>query len=198
MKERWCHTYGEVGLLCWRLLEAVKRSKGEVMNQTTVEHLFFSDSQLPVCSYVFVKQQAKQKKKSGWETNKQTNKLAYQTHSHQGASHSKFSATHKSPTYAVLRMRPVLKEYRFLGHDAVLSVIILPHYKGNCCLHLPRFLFVGYSQTLGRFFDWISVSVWKCRSSVCAWAKEMVFSPVLWSASLSFVDTSAGPVSRVA
>ena len=72
MKERWCHTYGEVGLLCWRLVQAVKRSKGEVMNPTTVEHLFLSDNQLPVCSYVFVKQQAKQNNKSGWETNKQT------------------------------------------------------------------------------------------------------------------------------
>ena len=43
------------------------RSGGEphqrdVMNSTNVEHLFLSDNQLPVCSYVFVKQEAIQKK----------------------------------------------------------------------------------------------------------------------------------------
>jgi len=79
MKEMWCHTYGEVGLLCWRLVQAVNRFKREVMNSTTVEQLFLSDNQLPVCSYLFVKQQAKQEK-SGWETNKQTNYPTKPTH----------------------------------------------------------------------------------------------------------------------
>jgi hypothetical protein len=63
----------------WVAVLAVK-SGGEplqrdVMNSTTVEHLFLSDNQLPVCSYVFVKQQAKQKKSlDEKQTNKQTNK----------------------------------------------------------------------------------------------------------------------------
>lgn len=131
--------------------------------------------------------------KKVWMRNKQTNKLAHQTHPHKGSSHLKLSATHRSPTHAFLWMRPVHKEYRFLGRDAVFSGIIVPHYKGNCCLHLPRFLFVGYSQATGHFFDSISACVRMCRSSVCVWSKDRILSPVLWSAVLSFVDTPAGP-----
>jgi len=90
------------------------------------------------------------------QTNKQTDKLTQQNHSHHGASHLNFQLL------TFLWMRPVHKEYRLLERDAVLSGIILSHYKGKCCSHLPNIFFAVFRQAYGNLFDWLSACVCGC------------------------------------
>ena len=176
------HVWGEVGFLCWLLIQSVNCSKREIMTSATAEHLFLPDNQLPVCSYISVKQQAKQKQKKAWMRNKQThtrtNKLGLPNpliSSSQPFEPSGYST--KLPrkfSFAVLWMSTVHKEYRLLGRDAVLSGVIVSHYKDNCFLHLPLFPFAGYRQRSWSFFFYLlSASVCKCRSSVCVWSKDI-------------------------